>query len=273
MTAHVHRSRRKPGALAHRCLHATGVSNGSPDDLTRPDRHPLSSKYDPTWILGLDMGPHPLWQLEDLLAQLNLRPGSRVLDLGCGKGATSVFLARECDVDVVAFDLWIDEAELRSTVEAQGVEDRVAVVNGDARNLPFQDDDFDAIVSIDAFEYFGTDVRFLPALLRVLKSGGRLGMTTPALRPDPYEQRPPESVTNVVGWEAASWHAPEWWATHWDLSGLVDDVAARMQPGGREDWLIWSAALGDEPDTPLCQMLAAANDDQLGFAIVTATKK
>ncbi|HLS41464.1 MAG TPA: hypothetical protein VK038_11955 [Ornithinicoccus sp.] len=42
------------------------------------------------------MGPHPLWQLEDLLPDLALRPGDRVLDLGCGRGATSVFLAREC---------------------------------------------------------------------------------------------------------------------------------------------------------------------------------
>jgi cyclopropane fatty-acyl-phospholipid synthase-like methyltransferase len=42
------------------------------------------------------MGPHPLWQLEDILPALALKPGSRVLDLGCGRGATAVFLAREC---------------------------------------------------------------------------------------------------------------------------------------------------------------------------------
>src|SRR5881392_2765080 len=42
------------------------------------------------------MGPHPLWQLEDILPALALEPGSRVLDLGCARGATSVFLAREC---------------------------------------------------------------------------------------------------------------------------------------------------------------------------------
>jgi hypothetical protein len=41
-------------------------------------------------------------------------------------------------------------------------------------------------VSIDAFEYFGTDVHLLPALLRVLKSGGTIGMTTPGLEPDPF---------------------------------------------------------------------------------------
>jgi ubiquinone/menaquinone biosynthesis C-methylase UbiE len=47
-------------------------------------------------------------------------------------------------------------------------------VNADVRRLPFRDEEFDAIVSIDAFEYFGTDVHLLPVLLRVLKAGERL---------------------------------------------------------------------------------------------------
>ena len=54
-------------------------------------------------------------------------------------------------------------------------------------------------------------------------------MTTPALRTDPYESSPQTYVTNVVGWEAASWYAPEWWVTHRRLSGLVDNMTARMQ--------------------------------------------
>ncbi|MFE1205014.1 SAM-dependent methyltransferase [Streptomyces sp. NPDC058762] len=45
--------------------------------------------------------------MEDLAHDLDLRPGMRVLDLGSGKGATSVFLAREYGVEVVAADLWI----------------------------------------------------------------------------------------------------------------------------------------------------------------------
>jgi cyclopropane fatty-acyl-phospholipid synthase-like methyltransferase len=219
------------------------------------------------------MGPHPLWQLEDLLADLALRPGVKVLDLGCGKGATSVFLARECDVDVVAFDLWIRQDELRSNLEAQGVSDRVSAVNGDVRDLPFEDAEFDAIISVDAFEYFGTDVRLLPRVLRVLKPAGGIGMTTPALRTDPYEGSPPAYVTEVFGWEVAGWHAPEWWATHWRLSGLVDNIRARMQERGREDWLRWSRALGEDEEGPVVSMLEADNDNQIGFSIVSATKR
>jgi 2-polyprenyl-3-methyl-5-hydroxy-6-metoxy-1,4-benzoquinol methylase len=95
-----------------RTLVAYGSMVAAIDALVRPDRFPLSSRYDPRWLLGLDMGPHPLWQLEEILPALGLRPGMRVLDLGSGRGATSVFLARECGVTVTACDLWVGTEEV-----------------------------------------------------------------------------------------------------------------------------------------------------------------
>src|SRR6266581_8737145 len=97
--------------------------------LIRPDRYPLSSRYDPRWVIALEMGPHPLWQLEDILPALALEPGSRVLDLGCGRGATSVFLARECAVTVTACDLWVETELVNEVLREAGVEDAVAAVN------------------------------------------------------------------------------------------------------------------------------------------------
>jgi len=43
--------------------------------------------YDPERLLSHDMGPNPLWLLEDLSRDLDFQPGMRVLDLGSGKGA------------------------------------------------------------------------------------------------------------------------------------------------------------------------------------------
>ncbi len=155
--------------------------------LQRPERYPRSASYDPRWVMALDMGPHPLWQLEDLLPSLALVPGMRILDLGSGRGATSVFLARECELEVVACVLWVPAEEAQAVFDAAGAADRVTAVNADVRQLPFADREFDAIVSIDAFEYFGTDVHLMPLLLRLLKPGGAIGISTPALRVDPYE--------------------------------------------------------------------------------------
>lgn len=242
------------------------------DALRRPDRFPRSSRYDSSWLLGLDMGPHPLWQLEDLLSEIRLQPGDRVLDLGCGKGATSVFLAREAGVEVVAVDRWVEEADLQAVVDSAGVSDRVTVRIGDIRQLEFGAAEFDAILSIDAFEYFGTDVQFLPSLLNVLKPGGTVGISTPALKLDPYLQPPPAPVTALVGWEAAAWHAPKWWHHHWELTGLVTDVTARMQPGSRDDWILWARATGELDDGPLLTMLSSLAADEIGFALVRASK-
>jgi 2-polyprenyl-3-methyl-5-hydroxy-6-metoxy-1,4-benzoquinol methylase len=68
------------------------------------DVFPLSSKYDPEWILANEMGPNALWLAESLVRVMDLRPGMRVLDMGCGRGMTSVFLARERDLTVFASD-------------------------------------------------------------------------------------------------------------------------------------------------------------------------
>jgi SAM-dependent methyltransferase len=242
-------------------------------DLVRPDRYPRSAGYDPAWVVGLDMGPHPLWQLEDLTADLDLRPGMRVLDLGSGRGATSVYLAREHGVEVVAADWWVPAEDAAEVFARAGVSDRVTAVHAEAHALPFEAATFDAVVSIDAFEYFGTDVHLLPDLLRVLRPGGTIGMTTPALGVDPYEQAPPEAVTELIGWEAAAWHSPDWWRRHWELSGLVTEVTAHLQSGGRQDWISWARAAGEADDGPLLTMLSSLTDDQIGFALVSALKR
>jgi SAM-dependent methyltransferase len=246
------------------------------DALIRPDRYPLSSRYDPRWLLGLDMGPHPLWQLEDILPVLGLRPGMRVLDLGSGYGATSVFLARECGVTVTAVDSWLDPRAVEAVFREAGLAESITAVHADVRQLPFPDDAFDAIVSIDAFEYFGTDVHLLPVLLRVLKPGGTIGMTTPGLKADPYEARVPANVQSLFGFEAATFHTPEWWRRHWELSGLLEDIDASWLPDGLENWILWSTAVRDVKGTeedPVLEMLQTADGQQLGFVSAIARKR
>ena len=53
--------------------------------------YPLSSKYDPNWIIANQMGSHCLWLTEALARNMELKPGMRILDLGCGKALSSIF--------------------------------------------------------------------------------------------------------------------------------------------------------------------------------------
>lgn len=222
------------------------------------------------------MGPNPLWLLEDLLHDLHIEPPMRVLDLGCGKGATSVFLAREFSVEVWAVDLWIESSLREAVFRDADVGDQVHAVDADVRRLPFADGFFDAIVSIDAWEYFGTDDHLLPTLLRVLRPEGQLGVATPAMRTDPRKlDSIPEHIRSVVGWEALAWHDAAWWEQQWRLGGLVTNVQARLQPEGWSDWMRWELAAlahGNQGTQPSIDMLEADEGRLLTFAIASAMK-
>ena len=102
-------------------------------------------------------GANSLWLTEWLTTALELKPGMRVLDLGCGRAASSIFLRREFGVQVWATDLWFSASENIQRIRDAGVEDGVFPLHADARSLPFAAEFFDAVICIDAFSYFGTD--------------------------------------------------------------------------------------------------------------------
>ena len=72
---------------------------------------------------------------------------------------SSVFLAREFGVSVWATDLWIPASENWIRVREAGVPDKVFPIHAEAHDLPYAEEFFDAIVSVDAYHYYGTDER------------------------------------------------------------------------------------------------------------------
>ena len=76
------------------------------------ERFPRSNKYSPEWLIaGCSGGANPLWLAEWLTSSVDLRPGMRVLDLGCGRALSSIFLRHEFEVEVWAVDLWFSASE------------------------------------------------------------------------------------------------------------------------------------------------------------------
>src|SRR6187397_2474788 len=134
------------------------------------ERFPRSSRYHPEWVIAsVSGGANSLWLTEWLATALDLRPGMRVLDLGCGRASSSIFLRREFGVQVWATDLWFSVTENLQRIRDAGVEDGVFPIHADARSLPFAAGFFDVILAIDSYMYFGTDEFYLNGLARYVK--------------------------------------------------------------------------------------------------------
>src|SRR5215467_8068133 len=96
------------------------------DQLLLSERFPRSSRYNPDWLIAsVSGGANPLWMAEWLAEALTLRPGMRVLDLGCGRAASSIFLCREFGVQVWATDLWFSASENLQRIRNAGCEESV----------------------------------------------------------------------------------------------------------------------------------------------------
>ncbi len=177
-------------------------------------------------------------------AELGLRPGDRVLDVGAGFGRHVYECARR-GAHVVALDYAADEvAQTRGTLDAMVEADEIpednviGVLRGDATSLPFSDGTFDVVITSEVLEHIQDDVRAIAEMVRVLKPGGRFAATVPAWFPETVnwklsdEYHAPKSVGGHVriyaatelraklraagldvdgGHRAHALHTPYWW--------------------------------------------------------------
>lgn len=241
-------------------------------------RFPRSNRYDEQWVFDNQMGPNALWLMESLSQVVEgINEGTKILDLGCGRAMTSIFLAKEFGARVWATDLWIDAAANQKRVEAAGVDDLVCPIHAEAHDLPFADDFFDLVLSVDAYQYFGTADLYLGYITKFLRPGGRIGVVVPAV----FEElggRTPEHLAEYWDWEFCCFHGPEWWRTHWEKTRKVTVDLSDALAEGWKDWLDFTEACS--PHLSGWRAVAASNEiamlriDQgrlLGFTRTVAT--
>lgn len=210
------------------------------------ERFRRASAYHPDWVFaGVSGAANPLWMTEWLAEALDLRPGMRVLDLGCGRAMSSVFLHREFGVQVWAADLWFSVEENLRRIRDAGVEDGVFPIHADARALPFAPEFFDAIVSIDSFFYYGTDDLYLNDLARFMKPGGTLGIAGAGLIQE-FEGPVPVHLREWWTPDMNCLHSSAWWQRHWGRAGILEGTSADTLPDGWRYWVEWLELIAPE---------------------------
>ncbi|MER5573152.1 class I SAM-dependent methyltransferase [Streptomyces massasporeus] len=160
----------------------------------RTDRRAISHHYDvgndfyeivlgPSMVYSCAYWPTPDSTLEQaqrdklelVCRKLGLRPGLRLLDVGCGWGSMAIHAAREHGVRVVGVTLSQEQAAYaRKRVAEEGLTDKVEIRVQDYRDV--RDGPYDAISSIGMAEHVGADryLEYAADLYDLLKPGGRL---------------------------------------------------------------------------------------------------
>lgn len=137
--------------------------------------------------------------------RLGLKPGERVLDLGCG-GGRHAFECFRRGAAVVAFDA--DFVELKGVsglvaamAEAGEAADGAAnmEVQGTAFQLPFPDASFDRVIAAEVLEHLPDDRLAMAELARVLKPTGRMAVTVPRYGPEIVNWALSDEYHNVPG--------------------------------------------------------------------------
>lgn len=169
-------------------------------------------KYDKSFIDENMMGPNSMLVLEEMVESLGLKKGMRVLDIGCGRGLTSIFLSKEYGVEVYATDLWTSATENFERFKKMGVENNIIPLCFDATTMPFADGYFDAVISVDSYHYFGNnDEYFGNYIAPLLKKDGIVAISFPSIKQAFEFENIPDEMKPY--WDSEAFHM--WRSTNW----------------------------------------------------------
>lgn len=122
--------------------------------------------------------------IEEFLVWAEVRQAQQILDVGCGIGGSSLYLAQKFDASATGITLSPVQAS-RATERAQeaGLATKVQFQVADALDMPFADDTFDFVWSMESGEHMPDKEKFIQECYRVLKPGGIFLMATWCHRP------------------------------------------------------------------------------------------
>jgi demethylmenaquinone methyltransferase / 2-methoxy-6-polyprenyl-1,4-benzoquinol methylase len=159
------------------------ASSAGPE-LARAIFAPLGPTYD-RYARLLSFGQDPRWR-RFLVSRIDAGPGDTVLDVATGTGAVAIELVRATGCSVVG----VDQSPEMLAEARRRVPERVRLVEGDARTLPFPDASFDGLTVTYLLRYVEDPAATLHELARVVRPGRTIASLEFAVPPSPVA-RPP----------------------------------------------------------------------------------
>jgi SAM-dependent methyltransferase len=173
-------------------------------------------------LLGDVFHPGGLALTRHLGEAIGLGPDDRVLDVACGRGVSAVHLAECFGCHVTGLDYGPENIAAAETLAAEhGVADLTTFRQGDAEGLPFDNGSFDAVISECSFCTFPDKATAAAEKYRILKFGGRMGLTDMSVNGSL-----PEEIQSLLAWVAcvAGAGTPESYVATLQATGFAEFV-------------------------------------------------
>lgn len=237
-------------------------------------KYSLANRYDRSFIEENIMGPNPLKLLEQLIHEHPISQSDTVLDLGCGRGVTSAFLAKECGARVFAADLWITPTENKNRFDQLELDSQQIIpISAEAHALPFAEEFFDVVVSVDSYHYFGLDEKYLEThLLPLVKRGGFLLIAVPGFKRDIHSNLPKELLLSWNAEDLDTMHDIPHWKRIMEASKGVQIVSIHEMEDAEECWNDWLACDNEYAKNDRASMQAGAGKYMNFIAMILRRK-
>ncbi|MBW4509515.1 MAG: methyltransferase domain-containing protein [Scytonematopsis contorta HA4267-MV1] len=122
--------------------------------------------------------------IEELLKWSQVTEAKNILDVGCGIGGSSLYLAQKFNANTTGITLSPVQAErAKQRAQSASLSERTEFLVANALDMPFADDTFDLVWALESGEHMPDKVKYMQQCYRVLKPGGTLIMVTWCHRP------------------------------------------------------------------------------------------
>lgn len=173
---------------------------------------------------------------QELIELCHIRKGQRVLEVGCGIGKTSCYLAKRHGCRVIGVDAserMVDRSGERAT--RGGLQNQVEFWVADAQDLPFEDGYFDVVIGESITAFVENKQRAVSEYVRVTKPGGYIGLNECTWIKTPPPKQLVDGIYRTMG--KAEFLTADAWKELLESCGLRDVEARTYEVGAWEQWI------------------------------------
>ena len=210
------------------------------DDIYAFTEKFISDQNNMEFLKANMMGPNALRISEEMAYHLNIQKNMRVLDLGCGCGLSTFLLVQKYGAKVFAADLWISPTENYERFKTIGIEENTVPISADAtKGLPFANNYFDILFSVDSYHYFGRTTEMLPSLIPFVKKGGYIAVAIPGWKTELPNGAPLELKPFFSEEDAECFKTLAWWKNLWGKAEGIEIIDCREMACCKQAWDEW----------------------------------